>query len=237
MKTLIVVSLVAVAGAAFGEFKKPPEPKDVPELMVSSSGERILRPISITQPLRKVVARKRKSPRGIGALRSMADGEHYCTMNAIGIAKYSYATGEKVEDVCLFGGPGNRNAKKAKPMPRMESYAFSADEQKILLSSGFEPLYRHSGVSDYYIYDVQAKTFTKISNNGKQRLTTLSPDGTKVAFVRDNNLYWMDLATLEEHAITTDGKVNEIINGTNEGDRIVTEGQVRLKDGVSVTVK
>ena len=39
MKTLIVVSLVAVAGAAFGEFKKPPEPKDVPELMVSSSGE------------------------------------------------------------------------------------------------------------------------------------------------------------------------------------------------------
>ncbi len=156
------------------------------------------------------------SPRGIGALRSMADGEHYCTMNAIGIAKYSYATGEKVEDVCLFGGPGNRNAKKAKPMPRMESYAFSADEQKILLSSGFEPLYRHSGVSDYYIYDVQAKTFTKISNNGKQRLTTLSPDGTKVAFVRDNNLYWMDLSTLEEHAITTDGKVNEIINGTTD---------------------
>jgi len=156
------------------------------------------------------------SPRGIGALRSMADGEHYCTMNAIGIAKYSYATGEKVEDVCLFGGPGNRNAKKAKPMPRMESYAFSADEQKILLSSGFEPLYRHSGVSDYYIYDVKAQTFTKISNEGKQRLTTLSPDGTKVAFVRDNNLYWMDLSTLEEHAITTDGKVNEVINGTTD---------------------
>ena len=39
MKTLIVVSFVAVAGAAFGEFKKQPEPKDVPELKVSSSGE------------------------------------------------------------------------------------------------------------------------------------------------------------------------------------------------------
>ena len=158
------------------------------------------------------------SPRGIGALRSMADGEHYCTMNAMGIAKYSYATGEKVEDVCLFSGPAAdpRMKKKAAVMPRMESYAFSADEQKILLSSGFEPLYRHSGVSDYWVYDVQAKTFTKISTMGKQRLTTLSPDGTKVAFVRDNNLYWMDLATLEEHAITTDGKVNEIINGTTD---------------------
>ncbi len=158
------------------------------------------------------------SPRGIGALRSMADGEHYCTMNAMGIAKYSYATGEKVEDVCLFSGPAAdpRMKKKAAVMPRMESYTFSADEQKILLSSGFEPLYRHSGVSDYWVYDVQAKTFTKISTMGKQRLTTLSPDGTKVAFVRDNNLYWMDLATLEEHAITTDGKVNEIINGTTD---------------------
>lgn len=154
------------------------------------------------------------SARGVYGIRSMADGEHYCTMSRTGIAKYSYATGEKVADVCLFNAPDMK--KKAKPLPPMEGYEFSKDEQKILLSSGFEPIYRHSGVSDYYLYDVQSKTFTKISNNGKQRLTTLSPDGTKVAFVRDNNLYWMDLQTLEEHAITTDGRVNEVINGTTD---------------------
>ena len=154
------------------------------------------------------------APKGIGSIRSMADGEHYCTMNRTGIAKYSYASGEKVEDICLFGGPAV--GRQAKPLPPFESYEMSADEQKILLSSGFEPLYRHSGVSDYYVYDVKDKTFTKISMGGKQRLTTLSPDGTKVAFVRDNNLYWMDLESLEEHAITTDGKINEIINGTTD---------------------
>ncbi len=152
--------------------------------------------------------------KGVYGIRSMADGEHYCTMSRTGIAKYSYATGEKVADVCLFNAPDMK--KKAKPLPPMEGYEFSKDEQKILLSSGFEPIYRHSGVSDYYLYDVKEKTFTKISNNGKQRLTTLSPDGTKVAFVRDNNLYWMDLGTMEEHAITTDGRVNEIINGTTD---------------------
>ena len=119
------------------------------------------------------------SARGIGGIRSMADGEHYLSMTRIGITKYSYLTGEKVEDICLFGGPDQQ--KKVKPLPSFESYEMSADEQKILLSAGFEPLYRHSGVSDYYIYDVKEKTFTKISNNGKQRLTTLSPDGTKVA--------------------------------------------------------
>ena len=154
------------------------------------------------------------APKGIGSIRSMADGEHYLSMSRTGIAKYSYVTGEKVEDICLFGGPGA--GRHAKPLPPFEGYAMSQDEQKILLSAGFEPLYRHSGVSDYYVYNVQDKTFTKISNNGKQRLTTLSPDGTKVAFVRDNNLYWMDLETLEEHAITTDGKVNEVINGTTD---------------------
>ncbi len=152
--------------------------------------------------------------KGVYGIRSMADGEHYCTMSRTGIAKYSYATGEKVADVCLFNAPDMK--KKAKPLPPMEGYEFSKDEQKILLSSGFEPIYRHSGVSDYYLYDVKEKTFTKLSNNGKQRLTTLSPDGTKVAFVRDNNLYWMDLSTLEEHAITTDGRMNEVINGTTD---------------------
>lgn len=144
--------------------------------------------------------------KGVYGIRSMADGEHYCTMSRTGIAKYGYASGEKEGDVCLFEGAG----------VAFESYEFSKDEQKILLSAGFEPLYRHSGVSDYYIYDVKEKTFTKISNNGKQRLTTLSPDGTKAAFVRDNNLYWMDLKSLEEHAVTTDGKVNEVINGTTD---------------------
>ena len=158
------------------------------------------------------------APQGIGSLRSMADGEHYCTMNFNGIAKYSYATGEKVADVCLFSGPNaDRKIKnKAAALPRMESYTFSQDETKILFSSGFEPIYRHSGVSNYWLYNVGGNDFIKLTRNGKQRLTTLSPDGTKVAFVRDNNLYWMDLETLEEHQITTDGKINEIINGTTD---------------------
>src|SRR5690606_40040719 len=40
-----------------------------------------------------------------------------------------------------------------------------------------------------------------------------SPDGSKVAFVRDNNLFYTDLASGAETQITQDGKFNEIING------------------------
>lgn len=153
-------------------------------------------------------------PRGIQSIQSMQDGENYCVLTRTGIEKYSYKTGEKVADICLFNSP--EMSKKAASLPPIESYEFSADETKILLSSGFEPIYRHSGVSDYYIYDVAKATFTKISNAGKQRLTTLSPDGTKVAYVRDNNLFYMDLDGLKEHQITTDGRINAIINGTTD---------------------
>ncbi|MBQ9586296.1 MAG: DPP IV N-terminal domain-containing protein [Bacteroidales bacterium] len=146
------------------------------------------------------------APRGIQSIRSMQDGEHYCVLTRTGIDKYSYKSGEKEGTVCSFG-----NA-----VPAIEDYEFSADEQKILLSSGFEPIYRHSGVSDYYIYDMADGGFTKLTGGGKQRLTTLSPDGTKVAYVRDNNLYYMELEGLKEHQITSDGRMNAIINGTTD---------------------
>ena len=175
--------------------------------------------IAVAQPTKQITlediwANGTFAPRGIQSIRSMQDGEHYCVLTRTGIEKFSYKTGESEGTVCAFGGKAQ--GLKAKPLPPIESYEFSADEQKILLSSGFEPIYRHSGVSDYYIYDVAAGTFNKISNEGKQRLTTLSPDGTKVAYVRDNNLFYMDLDSQTEHQITTDGRMNAIINGTTD---------------------
>lgn len=152
-------------------------------------------------------------PQGISSIRSMQDGEHYCVLTRSGIEKYSYRTGEKVGVLCAFNDPLR---KSAKPMPPVESYLFSADEQKILLSTEFEPIYRHSGVSNYYLYNVSDGSLQKISHSGKQRLTTFSPDGRMVAYVRDNNLYVMSLSGLKETQVTTDGRMNEVINGTTD---------------------
>ncbi len=173
----------------------------------------------IAQPTKQITlediwAKGTFAPRGIQSIRSMNDGEHYCVLTRTGIEKYSYKTGEKVATICAFNGP--EMSRKAASLPPIEDYEFSADEQKILLSSGFEPIYRHSGVSDYYIYTVANGQFSKISKAGKQRLTTLSPDGTKAAYVRDNNLFYMDLDSETEHQITFDGKLNAIINGTTD---------------------
>lgn len=152
-------------------------------------------------------------PAGISSIRSMQDGEHYCVLTRTTIDKYSYRTGEREGAICSFNDPLRKSARQ---MPPVESYEFSADEQKILLSSGFEPIYRHSGVSDYYVYTVADGSMEKISQNGKQRLTTFSPDGRMVAFVRDNNLYVLNLASHRETQVTNDGKFNEVINGTTD---------------------
>lgn len=152
-------------------------------------------------------------PMGISSIRSMQDGEHYCVLTRTGIEKYSYKTGEKVDVVCAFSDPMR---KTVKPMPPIESYEFSQDEQKILLSAEFEPIYRHSGVSSYYLYNVADGCIQCLTKNGKQRLTTMSPDGKMIAFVRDNNLYTMSLTSLKETQVTFDGKFNEIINGTTD---------------------
>lgn len=149
---------------------------------------------------------------GFSNLRSMNDGEHYTVLTRSGIDCYSYATGLKESTLADFASMkiDGRN------LTDVEGYEFSDDEEKILLETGFEPIYRHSGVSDYYVFDRQSGKATFISEKGKQRLTTLSPDGKKVAFVRDNNLYYIDLATLRETQITTDGQMNKIINGTTD---------------------
>lgn len=152
---------------------------------------------------------------GITAIRSMNDGEHYCTLTRTGVEKYSYRTGERVETICSFAQIG-RQASKAKPLPPIESYEFDQAEAQLLLSSGYEPIYRRSGVSDYYLYNIASGELKKISTTGKQRLTTFSPDGKKVAYVRDNNIYVYDIAADTERQLTSDGRLNHIINGTTD---------------------
>ncbi len=82
----------------------------------------------------------------------------------------------------------------------------------VLLKKGVEQVYRRSYRSFVYLYDAVSKKLTKLSDE-KVLHPSLSPDGTKIAFVKNNNLVLYDIATKSTRAITTDGKWNHIING------------------------
>jgi dipeptidyl-peptidase 4 len=88
----------------------------------------------------------------------------------------------------------------------------SAHPRIVLLRTNVEPIYRRSSKANVYVYDSLTKKVMTL-DEGKVLHPTLSPDGSKVAYVKDNNLYIKDLTSKTTKAITTDGKWNYIING------------------------
>ncbi len=81
-----------------------------------------------------------------------------------------------------------------------------------LLKKGTEPIYRRSSKSFVYLYDAGTGKLSKLENE-KVLHPTFSPDGSKVGYVKDNNLYIYDIAAGKATAVTTDGKWNFVING------------------------
>ena len=82
----------------------------------------------------------------------------------------------------------------------------------VLLRTNVEPIYRRSSKANVYVFDSLTKKVTTL-DEGKVLHPTLSPDGSKVVYVKENNLYIKDLAGNSIKAVTTDGKWNYIING------------------------
>jgi dipeptidyl-peptidase 4 len=193
----------------------------------------VVQTVCMAQGDRKVITlediyKNRKfSSKGFQGVQSMNDGDHYCQLKKDSLNLYEYATGKYSGSVVL----ASELIPAGDTVPiDMGSFEFSDDETKILFATNDEAIYRRSSKANYYIYDLKARKLFPLSKNGKQRLATFSPDGTKVAFVRDNNLFIADISTPNpdpasripdpassiETQITTDGKANEIINGATD---------------------
>ena len=149
-------------------------------------------------------------PKTISGFNSMSNGEFYTVVDQGNLDQYSYRSGKLVKTLIDAGDLIPKGA--SKPI-RYSSYKFSADESKILLVTEKKKIYRHSFTAQYWIYDFKTKKLHKLSENGAQRLASFSPDGEKVAFMRDNNMFIKDLKTEQEKQFTKDGEINKIING------------------------
>lgn len=146
--------------------------------------------------------------RSVNGINWMNDGKYYTSLGDDKIVKYNVTTGKEVETIL--------DGSSLTPTLDIQSYSLSRDEKKILLQNNIERIYRRSFKADYYVYDLGAKSLKPLSTGGKQSYAAFSPDGTQVAFVRDNNLFVVNLADWKETAVTTDGKFNHIINGTTD---------------------
>lgn len=149
--------------------------------------------------------------KGVPGFNAMKDGKFYTQIDRDGkrqyIRVYNLETGK--QERTLFDNQANKfNGTEL----NVEDYTFSDDEQKMILHTDGEHIYRHSELQKVYLFDI-ASGNVKLIDNAKVLHATLSPDATKVAFVKNNNIYYKDLQTEQVIAVTADGMKNNIING------------------------
>ncbi|MDA8569336.1 S9 family peptidase [Flavobacteriaceae bacterium] len=147
---------------------------------------------------------------GMDVLRSRNNGTQYTLLNYDRVNKiqtidlYEYETLEKTATLL--------STEDLEGISYMSSYTFSADESKVLLATDLIPIYRRSTLGSYFVYDFKDKSLIKIANVAVQE-PSLSPDGSKVAYGYENNIYLFDLKTKQTEQLTFDGEKNRIING------------------------
>jgi dipeptidyl-peptidase-4 len=170
--------------------------------------------------LEDIFKNRKFSSKGFSGVQPMKDGEHFCQVKKDSLNVYEYKSGNYIRTIVT--SKQLIPAGDTTPLS-ISGYEFSPDETRIILSKDEEALYRRSSKANYYIYEIQTGKLIALSDKGKQRLANVSPDGTKVAFVRDNNLFVKDLASDvqntgsdDEVQVTFDGRFNEIINGATD---------------------
>ncbi|PXX31703.1 dipeptidyl-peptidase-4 [Arenibacter sp. ARW7G5Y1] len=151
------------------------------------------------------------SVKGLDRLRSLKNGKQYTILNVdkatatSSIEIYDYKTQKKRETI----------VSSSSSVPYFMSYEFSEDESKLLLATAIEPIFRRSTLRIYYVYDLKTKDISAVSSSKIQE-PSFSPDGGKLAYVKNNNIYVWDIATDSTTQLTRDGIKNRIINGITD---------------------
>ncbi len=104
----------------------------------------------------------------------------------------------------------------AKEPLAVDAYEFSADESRVLIYTNSQRVWRRNTRGDYWLLDVAARKLRKLGGDAATSslmFASFSPDGTRVAFVRENNVYVQDADGPKITPLTTDGS-KTLINGT-----------------------
>jgi dipeptidyl-peptidase-4 len=83
-----------------------------------------------------------------------------------------------------------------------QSFQWSQDSKHLVFRTNFRRIYRRSGISDYYIYDVDSKQLQPAAKDA--RSAELSPDGSMVGIEREGNMFVYNFSAGKEQQLTSD---------------------------------
>ena len=173
------------------------------------------------------------NPQFPGALRWMPDGSAYTklersteTQGGQDLVRYEAGTGARRVLV-----PASRFVPAGAERPiRVEGYTWSPDGTQLLIYTNSARVWRANTRGDYWILRVADGQLRKLGGNGTpstMMFAKFSPDNSRVAYVREHNIYVEDLASGAITQLTSDGS-NTTINGTFDW---VYEEEFFLRDG------
>ena len=153
-------------------------------------------------------------PKSVPGFASMPNSDYYSVKDKTAISKHAFKNGEKAGDILTQDMLAKASDGKLS-LAKLNDYEFDATCSKILLAFNLDYIYRRSTCANYYVFDLKNNKLMPVADTlkGKQSFAEFSPDGSKVAFVRDYNLFYVDLNTGTEYQVTADGKENEVRNG------------------------
>lgn len=144
----------------------------------------------------------------VPAFNAMKNGSSYTQIDEGAgyqeINEYALSTGKLLRTIY-------KNNRTGAP-ESIAAYQFSQDEQKLLLFGPEVPVYRRSALHKVWVADLKSSTITLLADTLVLH-ASFNPQGDKVAYVRDNNLFIKDVNNGAITAVTDDGMLHHVING------------------------
>lgn len=161
--------------------------------------------------------------RSLGPIQWQENGSGYLALEPsathkefVDIVRYDAANGERSIKV-----PAAKLIAPGASSPLLvEEFTFTPDEQKLLIFTNSERVWRSNTRGDYWVVDLSSWALRKLGGPGVKPSSLMfakfSPDATRVGYVRENNIYLEKLDAVSGSTVvqlTTDG-TRYIVNGT-----------------------
>jgi len=166
------------------------------------------------------------------SVRWLEDSRHYTTLETnrergcSEIIRYHAKSGERV---VLVGADQLVPADGTTPLG-VRDYQWSADNNKLLLFTNTRRVWRYHTRGDYWVLDLLSGILKQVGTTLKPAslmFAKFSPDGSKVGYVSEHNIFVEELANNTVTQLTTDGG-ERYVNGTFDW---VYEEEFSCRDG------
>ncbi|HEV8590975.1 MAG TPA: DPP IV N-terminal domain-containing protein, partial [Pyrinomonadaceae bacterium] len=182
--------------------------------------------------LDRIFASSEFQPERFGGFRWLKDGDSYAKLEpsekvkgSMDLVRYQIETNKR--DV-LLSADKLIPAGETKPLA-IHGYDWSADDKRVLIYTNSQKVWRQNTKGDYWVLDIAGGKLTKLGGDAKPAtlmFAKFSPDGSKVGYVRENDLYVENLTDGKVTRLTKDGS-HTLINGTSDW---VNEEEFDLRD-------